>query len=91
MSEDKRIHLAETLTSLSNEDKVWVINFLVQGMLSLPAKKKAKRDRRDDFNEEQWEEYFDHQPAVPLPDTTPTKDVVAVSSGRSIKQMEKWL
>ena len=29
MSKDKRKQLAETLTSLSNEDKAWVINFLV--------------------------------------------------------------
>ena len=93
MSEDKRLHLSETLSALSNEDKAWVIHFLVQGLFAEPAKKKAKKvNRKDEFTDDQWEEYFEHKPAVPLPeDTPPLKDVLAATSGRTIKQMEKWL
>ena len=38
MSEDKRKHLVATLSSLNNEDKAWVINFLVQGLFAELAK-----------------------------------------------------
>lgn len=93
MSEDKRQHLAMTLSELSNVDKAWGINFLVQGLFNIPEKKKARKiNRKDEFTDEQWEEYFEHQPAVPLPDeTTPQKEVLKATSGRTIKQMEKWL
>lgn len=92
MSEDVRQHLASTLSALSNEDKAWVINFLVQEAFSVQPKRKAKKNRRDELTDEQWEEYFGHQPAVPLPEeTVPMKDVLAVSSGKTIRQMEKWL
>ena len=92
MTEDKRKNLAETLSSLSNEDKVWVINFLVQGIFSISPKRKAKKNRKDELTDEQWEEYFKHQPAVPFPEETiPLEEVLAATSGRTIKQMEKWL
>ena len=92
MSEDKRKHLAATLSSLSNEDKAWVINFLVQGLLAVPTKKKAKKNREDEFTDEQWEEYFEHKPAIPLPEeTAPLKEVLSATAGRAISQMEKWL
>ena len=92
MSEDKRKNLTVTLSSLSNEEKVWVINFLVEGLSSAPVKKKAIKARKDELTDEQWEEYFEHQPAVPLPDETiPLKDILSATSGRAIKQMEKWL
>ncbi len=92
MSEDKRKQLASTLSTLSNEDKAWVINFLVQGLFSLPAKRTARKNRYDEFTDEQWEEYFEHKPAVPLPEETPPlKEVLAATSGKGIKQMERWL
>ena len=93
MSEDKRKSLTQVLSSLSNEDKAWVINFLVQGLFTMPAKRKARRKHREDeFTDEQWEEYFEHKPAAPLPEETlPLKDVLAATSGRAITQMEKWL
>lgn len=92
MSEDKRQHLANTLSSLSNEDKAWVINFLVQGILSVPPKRKAHKKHKDELTDEQWEEYFEHQPVVPLPEETPSiEEVLATTSGRSIKQMKKWV
>ena len=93
MSEDIRQHLTMTLSSLSNEDKAWVINYLVQGLFSMPEKRKAKKNnRKNEFTDEQWEEYFEHQPAIPLPEeTTPMKEVLKATSGRTIKQMEKWL
>ena len=92
MSEDRRKNLTETLSSLTNEEKAWVVNFLVQGIFSVPAKKKARKNRKDELTDEQWEEYFEHQPAVPLPDETmPLKEILAATSGRAIKQMEKWL
>lgn len=93
MSEDKRKKLSKTLSSLSNEDKAWVINFLVQGLFNISTKRKARKvNRKDEFTEEQWEEYFEHKPVVSLPDETmPLKDVLRTTSGRAIKQMEKWL
>ena len=93
MSEDKRKKLSKTLSSLSNEDKAWVINFLVRGLFTIPTKRKARKvNREDEFTDEQWEEYFEHKPAVSLPEETmPLKDVLRVTSGRAIKQMEKWL
>lgn len=92
MSEDVRQHLANTLSALSNEDKAWVINFLVQGIFSMPQKRKARKNRKDELTDEQWEDYFEHQPAVPLPDETiPLKEVLTATSGRTIKQMDKWL
>ena len=61
-------------------------------MLSLPTKRKAKKNRKDELTDEQWEEYFEYQPAVALPDETmPLKEVLEATSGRAIKQMEKWL
>jgi len=92
MSEEKRKNLANILSSLSNEDKVWVINYLVQGIFSLPQKRKARKIHKDELTDEQWEDYFDHQPVVPLPEETiPLKEMLAATSGRTIKQMEKWL
>ena len=92
MSEDVRKHLANTLSALSNEDKAWVINFLVQGFFSMPQKRKAMKNRKDELTDEQWEDYFEHQPAVPLPDETiPLKEVLTATSGRTIKQMDKCL
>ncbi len=92
MSEDKRKDLELTLSSLSNEDKAWVINFLVQGLFTMPAKKKAKKNRESELSEEQWEEYFDHQPSVAFPEeTTAMDEVLSATSGHSIKQIEKWL
>lgn len=92
MSEDKRQHLATLLSSLSNEDKAWVVNFLVQGLFSIPGKRKARKRHKDELTDEQWEEYFNHQPPVALPEETmPLKEVLANTSGKTIKQMEKWL
>lgn len=92
MSEDKKTRLKETLSSLTNEEKAWVINFLVQGLLVVPSKKKARKNRKDELTVEQWEEYFDHQPSVELPsETMPLKDVFSATSGRTITQLEKWL
>lgn len=92
MSEDKKARLKETLSSLTNEEKAWVINFLVQGLLVAPSKKKARKNRKDELTDEQWEEQFDHQPPVELPsETMPLKEVLSATSGRTIKQMEKWL
>lgn len=92
MSEDKRKNLEATLSSLSNEDKAWVINFLVQGLFPMPAKRKAKKNRGNELSDEQWEEYFEHQPSVAFPEeTTAMNNVLSVTSGHSIKQIEKWL
>ena len=92
MSEDKKIRLKETLSSLTNEEKAWAINFLVQGLLVVPSKKKARKNRKDELTVEQWEEYFDHQPSVELPfETIPMREVIPATSGRTIKQMKKWL
>ena len=92
MSEDKRKNLELTLSSLSNEDKAWVINFLVQGLFPMPAKKKAKKNRESELSDKQWEEYFDHQPPVAFPEETTAMDkVLSATSGHSIKQIEKWL
>jgi len=43
------------------------------------------------MTDEQWEEYFDHQPAVPLPEETMPADELYLTSGKTIKQIEKWL
>ena len=92
MSEDKKRYLTETLSSLSNEDKAWVINFLVQGIFSLPVKKTARKNRKDELTDEQWEEYFEHKPVRRLPEETlPLKQLLTATSGKTIKQMEKWL
>ena len=92
MSERTRQQLATTLSSLNNEDKAWIINFLVQSLLPLPAKRKARKNRSDEMTDEQWEEYFDHHPAVPLPEKTMSADeLYAITSGKTIKQIEKWL
>lgn len=34
MSEDKMTKLKATLSTLTNEEKAWVINFLVQGLFT---------------------------------------------------------
>ena len=92
MSEDTMTRLKATLSSLTNDEKAWVINFLVQGLLVAPPKKRAKKNRNDELSEEQWEEYFNYQPSVALPsDTIPLEEVLTATSGRTIKQMEKWL
>ncbi len=92
MSESTRQQLAATLSSLNNEDKAWIINFLVQSLLSLPPKRKTRRKRSDEMTDEQWEEYFNHQPAVSLPqETMPADELYAITSGKTIKQIEKWL
>lgn len=92
MSEDKRQLLAETLTSLSNEDKAWVINFLVQGIFPAQKKVMAHKKRSDEFTDEQWEDYFEHLPVSSLPEETMSpKEIIEASSGRTIKQIEKWL
>jgi len=86
-----RKQLASTLSSLNNEDKAWIINFLVQSLLPLPPKRKARKNRSDEMTDEQWEEYFDHQPAVPLPEETMSADELYMTSGKTIKQIVKWL
>ena len=93
MKDDKIKHLAETLTTLTNEEKAWVINFLVQGMIGTPVpKRKAKHSHRNILTDEQWEEYFGHKPAIPFPEeTTPLEEMRCYTSGKTIKQMEKWL
>ena len=54
--------------------------------------RKARKKRKDELTDEQWEEYFNHQPPVPLPEEAmPLKEVLANTSGKTIKQMEKWL
>jgi hypothetical protein len=54
--------------------------------------RKARKRHKDELTDEQWEEYFNHQPPVPLPEETmPLKEVLANTSGKTIKQMEKWL
>lgn len=91
MSESTRQQLASTLSSLNNEDKAWIINFLVRSLLPLPPKRKARKNCSDEMTDEQWEEYFDHQPAVPLPEETMPADELYLTSGKTIKQIEKWL
>lgn len=92
MSIDKKQNLVASLLSLSNEDKVWVINFLLQTLFPTTSKRKAKKKRKDEFTDKQWEEYFDYQQPVPLPDETMSeKDLLTATSGKTIKQMEKWL
>lgn len=55
MSDDKRKRLAETLSSLSNEDKAWVINFLVQGLFTLntPQEESDNDNAYDELNDNQ--------------------------------------
>ena len=91
MSESTRQQLASTLSSLNNEDKAWIINFLVRSLLPLPPKRKARKKCSDEMTDEQWEEYFDHQSAVPLPEETMPADELYLTSGKTIKQIEKWL
>lgn len=92
MSIDKKQDLIDSLSSLNNEDKVWVINFLIQTLLPVSSRRKAKKKRKDEFTDKEWEEYFDFQQPVPLPDETMSeKDLLTATSGKSIKQMEKWL
>lgn len=92
MSTDKKQDLIATLSSLSTEDKVWVINFLLQALLPTSTKRKAKKKRDDEFTDKQWEEYFDFQQPVSLPDETISKrELLAATSGKTIKQIEKWL
>ena len=92
MSESMRQQLATTLSTLNNEDKAWIINFLVQSLKPVPPKRKARKNRSDEMTDEQWEENFDHHPVVPLPEETmSTDELYAITPGKTIKQIEKWL
>ena len=92
MSIDKKQDLVASLSSLSNEDQVWVINFLLQALLSTSSKRKAKKKRDDEFTDKQWEEYFDFQQPVFLPDETMSEsELLAATSGKTSKQIERWL
>ena len=94
MSEEKKLRLTEALSSLSAEEQVWVINYLVHQLAGLDKRvvKKVRKLHQDDFSEEQWEDYFAHQPAIELSkDTLPLSDVLNATSGKVIEPMKKWL
>ena len=104
MSEDKRHHLTETLSSLSNEDKAWVINFLVKGLCSSNIKHDeeiANSQRRvarvhhksdNSPSDEELEELFAGKdvPIMPEEDFT-LQEFLNATSGKTIPQIEKWL
>ena len=94
MSEQKRAQLAETLSLLNAEDRVWAINFLVK-LLSNQAsdtKKKAKRVCTNHYTEQEWEDYFNSMPAVDLPRQTESMtQILHKTTGKTIKPLEKWL
>lgn len=102
MSEDKRKNLTKTLSSLSNEDKAWVINFLVQGLFSTPAanddlvssERRVARvvQRNISPTDAQLEEMFSGKksPSVPEEDFS-WSDLISANTGKTIKPIEKWL
>ncbi len=94
MSEKNRQLLIETLSALDNEDKAWVINFLVNSLagLSVMPKKKARKPNRDSYTDDQWEEYFNGRVAKEIStDTMPLDKLLRETAGKAIKPIEKWL
>lgn len=102
MSEDKRKYLAETLSSLSNEDKAWVINFLVQGLFAVPTKDAVETTsgrrtatvirRHGAPSDAQLQALFGDKesPSIPEEDYS-WSDVINANSGKTIQPIEKWL
>ena len=101
MSEDKRLHLTEILSALSNEDKAWVINFLVQGLFvatpsenknPTPRRKATAKKRRVDSTDADLESLFAGKDS-PLPpeEDYNWSDIIKANSGKTIKPIEKWL
>lgn len=104
MSEDKRQHLANTLSSLSNEDKAWVINFLVQGLCGFRTPSEAnegttsrrvvkvRRTNNDSLSDEELDKLFAGKEIPEMPrEEFSLQDCVKATSGKYIKQIEKWL
>lgn len=102
MSEDKKTRLKETLSSLTNEEKAWVINYLVQGLFTLPpavedeklSQRRAVRvkHRNGSPTDEQLETLFKGKDSSSAPTEDYTwSDVVIANSGKTIKPIEKWL
>ena len=102
MSEDKKTRLKETLSSLTNEEKAWVINFLVQGLFSMtPSMEKDKplqsraatvTSRNCSPTDEELETLFMGKvsASAPVEDYT-WSDMITANSGKTIKPIEKWL
>lgn len=94
MSEDKRLKLTKTLSSLNTEDKAWAINLLVQ-LLAMQApsnKRKVRKPHHDDFTEAQWEEYFGNMTTTEIASTSDVNSsLLHNTAGKSIKPIEKWL
>jgi hypothetical protein len=94
MSEANKKQLMETLTALNREEQVWAINFLVQNLAGISARKKrlARKLHDEGFDDEQWEAYFQGEKPINLPqETEPLSNLLKASAGKTIKPIEKWL
>lgn len=101
MSEDKRKNLEATLSSLSNEEKAWVINFLVQGLIVAtasenknpsPRRKAIAKKRYGEPTDAHLETLLAGEDAPMLPEGDYNwSDIIRANSGKTIKPIEKWL
>ncbi|MBR6827207.1 MAG: hypothetical protein IKM76_03495 [Prevotella sp.] len=102
MSEDKMTKLKATLSTLTNEEKAWVINFLVQGLFttspfsdeeSSSQKRVAKvLHRHHSPSDDQLAAIFDGKSTPSVPEENNSwSEIISANSGKTIKPIEKWL
>ena len=102
MSEDKLTKLKATLSALSNEEKAWVINFLVQGLFSTSplsdeessSQKRAAKvlHRHSSPSDDQLTAMFDGKTTPSVPEENNSwSEIISANSGKTIKPIEKWL
>ncbi|MBP5338020.1 MAG: hypothetical protein J6Z14_01775 [Prevotella sp.] len=102
MSEEKKNNLKATLSTLSNEEKAWVIHFLVQGLFltapSMDGKSSTQRrtakvvHRHHSPSDAELESLFEGKATPAAPEETHAwSDIISANTGKTIKPIEKWL